>query len=202
MFLWMLIGVTVLTIPLFGGQLTNLARIRLRAVWAVAFAVAIQLVIITIFPRGDTPAHAVAHVVSYGIAAIFVVANRHLLGMWLAAFGAALNLLVIGVNGGVMPARAEALESTGVPLGPNDFENSRVVADAKLAFLGDIFAWPRPMPFPNVFSVGDIILILGVGMILHWVCGSRLIPRKLQERYRPPLERDETEKPRISRADG
>jgi hypothetical protein len=32
---------------------------------------------------------------------------------------------------------------------------------ATLAFLGDIFVLPRPFPFANVFSIGDVLI--GVG---------------------------------------
>src|SRR4051794_16841444 len=195
MFLWMLVAVAVLAIPLSGGRIANLARLRLRAVWTIVVAVTIQLVIITIYPDGDSPLHAVAHLVSYGFAAVFVVANRQLPGMWVAASGAALNLLVIGINGGIMPARAEALRSAGIQIVATEFENSRFIADARLGDLGDVFAWPQPMPFPNVFSVGDLILVFGVAVILHSQSGSRLIPRRLRDRDQPPLQQDDERPP-------
>jgi hypothetical protein len=100
MFLWMMIALAVLLVPLTGGRLGNLARVRLRAVWAVVVAVTIQLLVITVFPNGDTMLHAASHLLSYAIGAVFLVANRRLAGIWLAAIGATLNALVIGVNGG------------------------------------------------------------------------------------------------------
>jgi hypothetical protein len=182
MFLWMMIALALLTVPLAGGRLGNLARLHLRAVWAVVVAVTIQLLVITVFPHGDTMLHAVAHMLSYAVGAVFLVANRRLDGIWLAAVGATLNALVIALNGGVMPASVDALRRAGIQINPAEFENSRPISDAKLGFLGDIFAWPTPMPFSNVFSIGDLLLVLGVAVIVHSVCGSRVVPRVLRSR--------------------
>jgi hypothetical protein len=32
----------------------------------------------------------------------------------------------------------------------------------------------------NVFSVGDLVILLGVILVLHGVTGSRLVPRRLR----------------------
>jgi hypothetical protein len=51
--------------------------------------------------------------------------------------------------------------------------NSGVVEHPKLAFLGDVFAVPAQFPLANVFSVGDVLIILGVGMASWRICGTR-----------------------------
>jgi hypothetical protein len=38
------------------------------------------------------------------------------------------------------------------------------------------------MPFSNVFSFGDLLLVLSVAVMVHSVCGSRLVPRALRRR--------------------
>ncbi len=176
----MLIGVVMLvaiaSVPLTGGRLGALADIRLRHSWAILTALAAQIVITTLVPDGSASLYAGLHVGTYAVAAIFVVANRHVPGLRLLALGAGLNLLVIAVNGGVMPADPDALERAGLPVISGEFENSTVLEDPKLPFLGDVFAVPEPLPFANVFSVGDILLVLGGLVALHRSCGSRLIP--------------------------
>jgi Family of unknown function (DUF5317) len=175
-----LIGVVMLvaiaSVPLTGGRLGALAEIRLRHTWAILTALAAQIVITTIVPDGSASLHAGLHLGTYAVAAIFVVANRRLPGLWLLALGAGLNLLVIAVNGGVMPADPDALERAGLPVVSGEFENSTVLEDPKLPVLGDVFAVPEPLPFANVFSVGDILLVLGGLVALHRSCGSRLVP--------------------------
>jgi hypothetical protein len=158
--------VTTLTVPLFGGRLGNLARLRLRASWTVALSLGIQLVITEVLnDRGGATVHAVAHIVSFGIAAIFLVANRHLFGIWVVALGAALNALVIVANGGVMPATAEAVRRSGFDDPGSGYANSRALEDPRLLPLGDIFALPSGIPFANVFSIGDIILLAHPGAV-------------------------------------
>ncbi len=52
--------------------------------------------------------------------------------------------------------------------------------DAKLQFLGDVFATPTSLPLHNVFSIGDAILLFGVIVLVHAACGSRIMPRRFR----------------------
>jgi Family of unknown function (DUF5317) len=180
----MLIGVAMLVIlasvPLAGGRLGALAGIRLRQAWAIVTAVAVQVLITTVAPGGSAGVRAALHLGTYVVAGIFVVANRRLPGLWLIALGAGLNLLVISVNGGVMPADPGALERAGLPVVVGEFQNSTVLEVPRLPFLGDVFAVPHPVPFANVFSVGDVVLLLGGLLTLHRLCRSRLVPGGLR----------------------
>ena len=74
-----------------------------------------------------------------------------------------MNLAAIAANGGIMPASPSALEAAGKIANPDEFTNSGAVANPKLAILGDILAWPEPIPLANVFSIGDIVLVSAPG---------------------------------------
>jgi hypothetical protein len=163
------------TVPLAGGRLSRLADIRPRAVWAVLLAAAIQ-VGITQIPSGSHALHAGLHVLSYVLDAYFLFANRRLTGVPLLATGAALNVLAITANGGVMPANPVALRIAGVAERAG-FDNSAALAHAHLAFLGDVIPVPGPWPIGNVLSAGDLVIILGAFLVLHCACGSRLVSR-------------------------
>jgi hypothetical protein len=91
--------------------------------------------------------------------------------------GGALNFIAIAANGGVMPADPELARHFA---GSEEFVNSGAMADPNLLFLGDVFSTPPSWPLYNVFSVGDLIIVLGVLMALHGVSGSRLAPRWLR----------------------
>jgi hypothetical protein len=162
----------VATVPLAGGRLGALAEIRPRAVWAVLLAAAIQ-VGITQIAGGSHELHVVLHVLSYVLDAYFLFANRHLAGVPVLSVGAALNVLAIVTNGGVMPANAAALRISGIASRPG-FDNSAVLAHPHLAFLGDVIPVPGPWPIGNVLSVGDLIIFIGALVVLHVACGSRL----------------------------
>jgi Family of unknown function (DUF5317) len=62
-------------------------------------------------------------------------------------------------NGGYMPVSPEALGSH-VPGG--GYSNSVLLRDPALAPLVDIFALPSWLPAANVFSIGDVLIGLGV----------------------------------------
>jgi hypothetical protein len=165
----------VLSVPLAGGRLGRLADIRVRAVWAVLAAAAIQ-VGITQMPGGSHFLHVALHIFSYVLDAYFLFANRRLVGVPVVALGAALNVVAIITNGGVMPASATALRISGVPTRAG-FDNSAHLAHAHFAFLGDIIPVPGPWPIGNVLSIGDLIIFVGALIVLHHACASRLLPR-------------------------
>jgi uncharacterized protein DUF5317 len=168
----------IASVPLAGGGLAALTEVRLRHAWLIPAALAIQVYITTIDPDGSRGAHAAVHLGSYLLAGAFVLANRDLPLIWLVALGGALNLLVIAMNGGVMPADADALRRAGWPAVSDQFENSIALAHPRLLFLGDVFAVPRWVPFANVFSIGDVLLVLGGIAVVHRLCGSRLAGRQ------------------------
>jgi hypothetical protein len=155
-------------VPLLGGRLGALGELRLRGLWLLWIALAVQVVIFA--PGG--PAWPALHFGSYALAAGFVWCNRALPFVRLTALGGALNLVAIAANGGTMPARAAAVATAGLAdTGP---ANSAVVDDPKLAFLGDVFAIPASWPLHNVFSAGDVLLVIGAALLVHRVTGSRL----------------------------
>ncbi|TMQ15063.1 MAG: hypothetical protein E6J91_13975 [Deltaproteobacteria bacterium] len=93
-----------------------------------------------------------------------MVANLRLTGVFLVVAGAASNLAAIVANGGVMPASPEALATVGAAIGAHT--NSAVVAHPSVEPLTDIFATPSWVPFANVFSVGDLLIGVGVAVAI------------------------------------
>jgi hypothetical protein len=165
----------LLTVPAAGGRLGRLEGLHLRLVWLAVLAVAAQLLIMVVVPEGDTAVHRVAHLWTYGLVGACVIWNLDVRFMWVVAVGGLLNLIAIGVNGGVMPASRGALDRAGLGVHDGSFTNSDLVEGANLAFLGDVFAIPEGWPAANVFSAGDVVLLLGALLVLHAATGSRLV---------------------------
>jgi hypothetical protein len=69
-----------------------------------------------------------------------------------------------------MPASSAALAAAGLD-GPGSHTNSIVLEHPALEPLTDIFAIPAGWPLANVFSVGDVIL--GVGIVAVIVLAMR-----------------------------
>jgi hypothetical protein len=168
----------VLSVPLLGGHLSALGKLRLRWTPALLGALTVQLAVLGLAPGWPDAVLAIGHMASYGLAAAFLAANRDVPWLWLIGLGGLANLAAIAANGGRMPASPAALDAAGVAP-PEGFSNSAVMADAELAFLGDVFASPAGWgPLSNVFSVGDVCLVVGAALALHRICGSRLPTRR------------------------
>lgn len=179
----MLIGLIVLialaSVPLFGGNLGRLADLGLRLVWLAVGALAVQVLIVNVIPgAGSHGTHAAIAIATYVVLAGVIAANIRIPGVAIVALGGLGNALAIVANGGVMPASASALATAGLEADPGVYTNSALVEHARLAFLGDVFAIPASIPAANVFSVGDILLAVGAGVVIHHACGSRLVRRR------------------------
>jgi len=160
---------TALYAVLPGSDLRRLVQIRLRHTWLVWLALADQIVVISVLPDGGALSRA-AHLASYGLAALFAVLNHRSAGTWTVGAGGACNLVAIVANGGTMPASAAALKASGWQATPGHFANSAVVPTPRIAFLGDVFATPSWLPVHSVFSIGDIVIVVGVALFLHKAC--------------------------------
>ncbi len=168
----------VASVPLFGGKLALIAEVRIKRAWTIVASIALQFfVLFVVHDRLPAAVAAGIHLASYAPALAFVWMNRTVRGIAIIVLGGLLNLAAIAANSGVMPAREEALRTAGFPIDNEEFRNSAVVEDPNLAILGDIFAVPAGVPFANVFSIGDILLVIGGGVFVHSVGGSRL-PRR------------------------
>jgi len=167
------------TVPLARGRLGALADLRFRAAWLLFAAIAAQVLIVSVIPgAGSGAAQNAAHVTTYLLVGAFVVANRRIPWVWLIALGGALNFVAIAANAGVMPADPRAEAAAGLVATPGEFVNSGVVADPHLAFLGDVFWIPSSWPASNVFSVGDVLILVGALLAMHCICASRLALRR------------------------
>lgn len=159
----------VLLSPLLVGRMPALVERPWRLAWLAVVALALQVVVIET-PVG--PAAPFLHVLTYVLAGGVLWANRRTAGLWVVSLGAACNGVAIVLNGGVLPASPDAERAAGFD--PDvEFLNSGAVEDPVLPWLGDVFAWPAPLPLANTFSIGDVLLVVGVG-VLAWRGSHRL----------------------------
>ena len=145
-----------------GGRLDGLADLRFRWPWLFVGGLLVQVVLFSgpVSERiGDLGPP--IYVASTAIVFLAVLANRATPGLSIVALGAASNLLAIVANGGYMPASAAAMAALD-KVDPSVYSNSAIRPDAVLTPLTDVFALPAWLPFANVFSVGDVIIGLGV----------------------------------------
>lgn len=172
----MLLFAALLIVILLAGmvrgreRLHALADVPVRHLWVVPVALALQLPLMRAdaVTASDLFLPRLAFGASYLLLVWVLWANRRLPGIsWLAA-GVFLNGLAIVANGGWMPIAPQAVAALGDgawPVGTHHGTFKDVVllrSATRLWFLSDVFVIPRPFPWPTAFSIGDILIVVGV----------------------------------------
>jgi MFS family permease len=160
---------------LAGGTLSNLASIRLRSAWLLAFAVVIRFGTEAVLDNHIAQAEALRVpllATAFGLLLVALWINRSYPGLSLAFVGILFNAAVIVVNGGYMPIWEPSLRAAG--FAPNEISTTihtllPTELDASfllhLGPLADVI--PVPLPYiQNVASVGDAFLAAGLAFFL------------------------------------
>jgi Family of unknown function (DUF5317)/Major Facilitator Superfamily len=158
MFLLPSIALGVCFALVLGGRLSRLLDVELRHAWLVFSALGLQLLLFFEVAVGsfETPVHLGSYALLFG----FAFANARNLALLPLSLGMALNSIAIVANDGHMPVAPQAWDAAG--LSADAHSNVRLGAD-HVGFLGDVFALPKSFPLTNVFSIGDILI--GIGMV-------------------------------------
>jgi len=177
MFIAFMTLVILASAALTGGRFSGFAQLRVRCSWPIMAALAVQILITSVVPGAPKPLLVGLHLATYAVAGVAIWANRSLPGLVVIGVGALLNAVTIALNGGTLPASARALAEAGFPVDTKDFENSGVLAHPVLGWLGDIVATPSWLPYRNVISIGDMVLLLGATILVHGV--MRTVPARV-----------------------
>lgn len=184
----------ILIIGVLAGLVAGLARSwlrrcpyrvpQVRLAWLVFIAFIPQFVAFVfpptrdIFPDAWVPSLLVG---SQALLLVWVLINLRIPGVWFLGFGLFLNLLVISLNGGLMPIRPELVERL-IPQAAEGFwmvgerlgvgkDIVLTVEQTRLWFLSDWFMLPDWLHYPMAFSIGDVIVSLGAFWLL-WAPGA------------------------------
>jgi Family of unknown function (DUF5317) len=149
-----------------GGRASGLTALRFRWRWAVLAGIVTQVLLFS------TPLNEVVgtlgpliYVASTALVLAAMILNWRITGMPVIALGAVSNLTAIIANRGYMPADPDAMSSLGQTISVA-YSNSVIVRDPALRPLTDIFALPRWLPFANVYSIGDILIAIGIVIVI------------------------------------
>ncbi len=161
------------------GRVANLAALTVRHAWLPLVAIGLQVGFVA-FSHADpaVPSSVRVGVLlgTYGGLVGFLLLNRRLPGAAFLLLGAGLNAAVMAANGGYMPITPEALARSGhegqaVARGDDVFvDGSKDIVleaeDTRLRFLSDVFGIPEELPFSATFSLGDVLIGVGAGVLI------------------------------------
>jgi hypothetical protein len=182
MFILYALVLGLVTGTLAGGRLTGLGELQFRWPWVMVGGLFVQVVL---FSDAVTSwigqAGPPIYVVSTAAVIAAVLANHAITGIPVVAVGAVSNFLAIVANGGYMPASPAAVQAQG-RVESTAYSNSAVVPDPILRPLTDVFAMPTWLPFANVFSIGDVLIGIGVAIVVVTAMRRRSASNGLNDR--------------------
>jgi len=160
---------------IFKGSLAQFGKLKLKA-WPLVF---VALLLQVVLFQGYFPLNKSIIIFLYPFSLFFllffVYMNRRIPGMKAIMVGLLLNLLVISINGGLMPANYDAYLKAGMEQSAKRLaeygwlNNVRIMNESThLKFLGDWILLPIPFSSTStVVSIGDLILLFGL-FYLTW----------------------------------
>jgi hypothetical protein len=174
---------------------SQIASIPLHSAWLAVLALALQVPLLRapLGPPQQLGFHRALFLLSHLLLLGFVWRNRRLVSIWFVGLGVILNLLVIVLNGGLMPISPETLvrinpgtELEQWMLGFHYGYSKDVILlqeGTRLWFLSDVLVIPPPFPWPTAFSLGDLLIAMGIVLLLQ---GPGVFSRTKRLKADPP----------------
>lgn len=150
-----------------GGSLGNLGRMEFKYIYVVFLAYLIQAGIDFFAARYGFWGYPYLHIVSYFALFFVIFRNRHLPGMYLILAGTALNFIVVALNGGQMPVRAEVIppQVAAVLASGQGGTHGLMTGSTRLGFLAD-WIYLSFLNQNQLISLGDLVIDLGVLLLV------------------------------------
>lgn len=167
---FMLLGIVIGWLR--GGRLRHVASLDLRWIPAILAAFLLQSAVSLAIQWGSValvPYVPYLYLFSFLLLLAAVWMNRDKPELLVMGAGVLANFIAIAANGGKMPVSAEAVLRLGGPgalrrmEAGTDLFHQLAGSSTRFAFLGDWLTLPPPYPRTIVFSVGDVLL--GVGLV-------------------------------------
>ncbi len=167
---------------LLGGRPERLLTLPIRWGGLVVGVLAFQWLLVHVPASTPLALFGAVLLASHLLLLVWLIRNRHLPGIRVALVGAVLNCAVLAVNGGLMPVTPATLDAAHMP-------HADLVVGARLPISKDVLVTPEqatwsalgdtvvlPGPLPAVFSLGDLLLALGIGGLVLGGMRPRLWP--------------------------
>jgi len=149
------------------GKFTNLGNLNIRYIYIIVLAYLIQIGIDIIAPGQGFWGYPYLHIFSYILLFFALVKNIRIPGMNYVLGGTVMNFVVIALNGGQMPVRADVIpEQMAAALASMRGGTHVLMTEGtRLGFLADIFYVSLPYQ-KQLISIGDIIINVGILVLI------------------------------------
>lgn len=181
------VGTSIVVGKLRGGSFSNIKDANIEKWYFFVSAFLVEFAAVYIASKGVVffkENIAVIHCISYILLFTGIYFNWSKFAFKIIFAGVLLNFIVIMANGGHMPVSGEMMVNIGL------IENMQAIRDGKIIthalidertvfkFLGDIFVIGKPYPRPKIFSIGDVIMALGIFIYIQEIMIKKGLGKK------------------------
>jgi|GEM_PF-342018 len=170
------------------GRFASLKRLRIHGWYFLIASVLLQsLLSYDIIPAAF---HYAAIISSYILILLCLLLNLRRFSIKLATGGMLLNFLVIAANDGYMPVWLKAMAFAGYDTSKLtttvlDTFHALITESTRLSFLADIIPIPEPYPFPQILSIGDLLIMAGVFLFFQDLKPRPPLPHQPHQPHQP-----------------
>lgn len=177
------VGTSIIIGKLRGGSFSNIKDANLEKWYFIISGFLVEFTAVFMASKGVRffidnimPIHCLSYLLLF--AGIYF--NRRILAFKIIFIGIFLNFIVIMANGGQMPVSGEAMLNIGLIENMHNIRDGKIITHALInnhtvfKFLGDIFVLPEPYPRPKIFSIGDVIMAVGIFMYIQEIMIKKL----------------------------
>ncbi|HYF84364.1 MAG TPA: DUF5317 domain-containing protein [Clostridia bacterium] len=177
------VGTSIVVGKLRGGSFSNIKDANLEKWYFFISAFAIEFAAVFMASKGIGLFNEnilYIHCLSYLLLFAGIFFNRSILAFKIVFIGVFLNFIVIMANGGQMPVSGEAMTNIGLIDNMHAIRDGKIITHALInnhtvfKYLGDIFVLGKPYPRPKIFSIGDIIMALGIFIYIQEIMVKKL----------------------------
>lgn len=156
-----------------GGSVSRLVRMPIRHIYLSIVPLALEAGQSLLLLRAAWMTQAISFgmtILQYLPLFIFFFLNRHIWEALLCGAGSILNFTAIAANLGAMPLTRRVLDIGGhsekfLALREGRYLTYRIIDETtQLPWMGDVILVPGPLP--QIISVGDIVLVIGVFLLV------------------------------------
>ncbi|MGO1478180.1 DUF5317 domain-containing protein [Senegalia sp. (in: firmicutes)] len=174
--IWLFLLLAVIVGYMKGGKFIRLKNLEFKMLSPIIIALIFQYLLL-IFSDNDLKivGNYVEEIYlgSFILLFIGILLNIKTPSLWLVLIGAISNFVVFFMNGMKIPVAADALNLAGMNSTINLIENGQyklyeiIASGTDYSLLGKVIAIDQVLPISGVFSIGDVLITLGLFIFIE-----------------------------------
>lgn len=186
--IWLFLLLAVIVGYMKGGKFIRLKNLNFKKLSPIIIALVVQYLVL-IFSDRDLKVIGnyveEIYLVSFILIFIGVIINMNIPSLWIVFVGAISNFIVFVMNGMKIPVSFDALKIAGMNSTIKLMESGQyklydaITNGTDYEILGKIIAIDNILPLAGVFSVGDILITMGLFVFIESSMNDKKLDRRI-----------------------